>query len=158
MNTKELNEIVTKLEHWCSYQDRSIFEAIQKLDGFGVFGDQRDKVIQQLKSNRFLDERRFVESYVQGKFRMKGWGKIKIQNFLKQKHRVATPLIEEVFEEMDQQAYREKVRSLLILKLESLPDDISWSKKKEKCFRNLQSKGYELNLIFEIWETLSRDN
>ena len=52
-------------------------EVNKKLNKLGVYGDEIDKYLCHLTDNNFLNETRFSENYVRGKFNNKGWGKIK---------------------------------------------------------------------------------
>ena len=63
-----LLEIQKKLEHYCSYQERCHQEVSKKLKELGVFGTTIDKVISHLIEQNYLNETRFAEHFVHGKF------------------------------------------------------------------------------------------
>ena len=62
------NEAKLKLESWCAYQDRCSSEVILKLKSFELSSDQEQKLIDYLTLNRFLDDQRYADSIVSGKF------------------------------------------------------------------------------------------
>ena len=53
-------------------------EIAQKLNKLGILGDDMEGYISHLIDNNFLNEKRFAESYVRGKFNNNSWGRIKI--------------------------------------------------------------------------------
>ena len=139
-------EAKAKLESLCAYQERCQFEIDQKLITWKFPEDQRNQLIAHLISNKFIDEQRFAEAFVSGKFRIKKWGRIKITSHLKQKH-ISNYSIQKGLKEIDLDQYWETLLYLANKKkneLELKKGDF-WDK-KAKTFRFLQSKGYESDL------------
>ena len=68
------NSVKKKIEFYCVYQERCKMEVTQKLKKLGVFGDDLDDYIHHLTDNNFLNEQRFTECYVRGKFNNNNWG------------------------------------------------------------------------------------
>jgi regulatory protein len=64
-----------KLKHYCTYQERSHYEVIQKLWELAVRKSDHDEIIATLIDEDYLNEERFAIQYAGGKFRMKQWGK-----------------------------------------------------------------------------------
>ena len=81
-----LKEVETKLQYYCSYQDRCHKEVHEKLKTFNIIPEGVDQIISNLISENFLNETRFCESFVRGKFKIKNWGKIRIINELKRRN------------------------------------------------------------------------
>jgi len=74
-----------KIKHYCAYQERSHYEAKQKLYSFGLYKNEVEDLLSKLIEEDYLNEERFAELFAGGKFRMKQWGKVKITYELKQK-------------------------------------------------------------------------
>ena len=72
------NFIKKRVEFYCAYQERCRVEVIQKLKKLKIYGDSIEEYIAHLINNDFLNEKRFAESYVRGKFNNNNWGKIRI--------------------------------------------------------------------------------
>ena len=74
-----------KLKHYCGYQERSHQEAKEKLYSFGLYKQEVEELLSRLIEENYLNEERFAVAFAGGKFRMKGWGKVKILHALKEK-------------------------------------------------------------------------
>lgn len=135
-----------KAESYCAYQERAQQEVRDKLYSWGLHSNDVEQIISDLISDNFLNEERFAKAFVLGKFRMKGWGKIKIVQHLKAK-RISKPLIQIALREIDLDDYEEKLSELISKKIKVDPTSLTL-KEKAKLIRYLQSKGYENDLIF----------
>ncbi len=143
------SEAIIKIESWCAYQDRCTFEVEQKLTSWNIPLEQQSEIIKYLLSNRFLDDKRFVESFVSGKFKIKRWGKIKIKHHLIQK-RIDKVSIQEGLKTIDLDAYLETMKHLAQKKfLEKKVKDDLWAIRR-RVITYLASKGYESDLIHDV--------
>ena len=79
-----------KLEYYCAYQERCHKEVIAKLRTLGMIPSVIDKIISELIKANYLNETRFTQSFVRGKFRIKKWGKNRILQELKVRDRTMT--------------------------------------------------------------------
>jgi len=142
------SEALVKMESWCAYQDRCTFEVEQKLASWNIPEEQQNEIILHLQSNLFLDDNRFVESFVSGKFKIKRWGKLKIKHHLIQK-RIDKNQIQQGLKLIDMDAYLDTMKHLAQRKyLEKKPKEDYWAIKRRVC-TYLASKGYESDLIHE---------
>ena len=143
------SEAIIKIESWCAYQDRCTFEVEQKLTSWNIPLEQQSEIIKHLLSNRFLDDKRFVESFVSGKFKIKRWGKINIKHHLIQK-RIDKVSIQEGLKTIDLDAYLETMKHLAQKKfLEKKVKDDLWAIRR-RVITYLASKGYESDLIHDV--------
>ena len=139
------NKARAKAESYCAYQERSHFEVKTKLFEWGLFSKDVNEVICELIANNFLNEERFALAYSSGKFNIKGWGKNKIKQGLRLKN-VSEPLIKKALNSLDEDAYSEKLKSVLIKK-RSLIKEKERYKIKYKLHQYALSRGYESDLI-----------
>ncbi len=143
----EKNQALAKAEAFCAYQERSQDEVRQKLYSWNLRSDQVEEMICNLIETNFLNEERFASAYALGKFRMKGWGKIRIKQGLKLK-KVSPRLIEKSLKQIDADEYFERLCSILAKKAALTEGSDAYSK-RQKLFQYLLSKGYESDLIFD---------
>ena len=80
---KEEKLIIDKIKSYCQYQERCTKEVRKKLYALKASTESIEKIISFLKHNDFLKDERFVQFFIQGKLRIKKWGKIKLKYELK---------------------------------------------------------------------------
>ena len=97
-------EAKRKVESYCAYQERSQQEVRDKLFELGLHLVDVENIICYLIEENFLNEERFAKAYALGKFRIKGWGKIKITQGLKLKN-VSPALIKIGLKQIDMDDY-----------------------------------------------------
>jgi regulatory protein len=135
--------ILKKLKRFCSYQERSHKQVLQKLNKFKIPKNEIEKIISTLISADFLNETRFSICFARGKFKIKKWGKIKIKNQL-YKQNISEWNINKAISEIDEIEYLETF-NLLFKKYWNMNKDHILCKKK--VYNTLKSKGWENSLI-----------
>jgi regulatory protein len=106
-----------------------------------------DNVIVELIKDDFLNEERFVFSFVRGKFRIKKWGKIKLRNELFQRN-ITSFLINNAIGQINDNDYMETFDEIALKKFNNLNNETDLSSKK-KFVTYLQYRGWETDLIFK---------
>ncbi|WP_437918634.1 regulatory protein RecX [Sphingobacterium sp. LRF_L2] len=141
-----------KAESYCAYQERAQQEVRDKLYSWGLHQNETENIIAALIEENFLNEERFAKAYALGKFRMKGWGKIKIRQHLKAK-KITEPLLKIALREIDPDEYEKKLTETIDKKTIHNTNKLSLNE-KAKLIRFLQTKGFENDLIFDKTEKL----
>lgn len=142
------NQARLKAQQFCAYQERAQQEVRNKLYNWGLYTNEVEEVIADLITENFLNEERFAYAFTSGKFNIKAWGKLKIKQHLKQKM-VSPRLIKEALENIDNDAYYNKLEGLLEKKAAILKENDPF-KRKNKLAQYAAGKGYESDLIFDI--------
>ena len=142
-----LTEIQKKLEHYCAYQERCHHEVSQKLKELGVFGTRMDTIISHLIEQNFLNETRFAEQFVRGKFNIKKWGKRRLLRELKERH-ISDWNIKNAMKEISDKAYWE-CGQVLAEKFWAAHQNRPLVVKKKKVWNAMQYRGWETELIME---------
>lgn len=137
-----------KAQSFCAYQERSQHEVRSKLYDWGLPPRDVEMIISELIEENFLNEERFAEAYTLGKFRIKGWGRIRIKQGLKLKQ-VPEKLIAKSLLKIDGSDYLDKLRSLLEKKSATLSEKDHF-KRRYKLLTYASAKGYEKDLIFDL--------
>lgn len=141
-------EIKQKMLNYCVYQDRCHYEVEQKMRDFLLIPEAKDEILLYLIQERYLDEERFVRSYIRGKFYMKHWGRYKIQLNLKQKQ-ISEKLISRCWDEIDDNDYKKTIRNFIEKQQDSIKEANTF-KKKNKIIKFLISKGFEYEVILDV--------
>jgi regulatory protein len=148
-----LLEAKVKLEALCAYQERCSFELEKKMQLWGLDPENQRILLADLITNNFLNEERFAEAFVSGRINIKKWGRIKIKMELKRKF-ISDYSINKAIASIDGDAYWNNLKHLTIQKSRLLKQEKDAFKKKVKLFRFLNSKGYEQDLIHEVYQEL----
>jgi regulatory protein len=153
MNSSEhffsLEEAKSKIEYWCSYRDRSVYETAHKLQSYGQHEKDIDKIISYLKEYDFLDDERFTQSYVSGKFRINQWGRKKIYAGILSKH-VDRECIQNALQSIDDDDYRKTIDQLIEKKNRLLSTDKDSWKKKQKILQFIIGRGFEYDIVQDV--------
>jgi regulatory protein len=139
---------LAKAEHFCAYQERSQQEVRDKLYELGLYPDAVERIIGKLIEGNFLNEERFARAYVQGKFNMKAWGRVKIKQGLKLK-RVPEKLINKALQTIDGDIYLQKLELLIDKKAMQITENDTF-KRRYKLIQYAMSRGFEADLINDV--------
>jgi regulatory protein len=137
----------SNIERYCAYQERCHDEVRTKLLSHGIYGDFLEELISDLIQNNFLNEERFAFMYAGGKFRIKRWGRIKIQQALKLKG-VSAYSIRVALEQIKDEDYAEAIRYWINKRCET--EFLSDYETKADVIRFIQSKGFETDRIMQV--------
>ena len=112
-------EALSKLEHYCAYQERCHHDVRYKLVSLGIRGDELEQIISHLVQENYLDETRYAKAFSRGKLRMNAWGWQKIRLALKRKH-ISEYDVDQAKKEMADVGYRQVLATVLHKKNDQL--------------------------------------
>jgi regulatory protein len=145
------NEILKRLEYFCAYQERCEYDVLEKVKKFGLQNPEKtEMLIKRLQKDGFLDQKRFVNSYITGKISIKKWGVNKIRAGLVQK-RIEPVIIARGIMEIDAGLYQENLQALFEKKILALKDYKTDYQQKSKVIRYLSGKGYSSEEIYRLF-------
>ena len=145
-------QAIQRIRHYCAYQERAQQEVRDKLYELGMTMDEVEEIMSDLIAENFLNEERFATQFAGGHFRIKGWGKVKIQHALQQK-RVSSYNIKISLKAIDEEAYLHTLQSLATKKWNSLKGERGLSRMaKTQAF--LHQRGFEPILYQPIVQNL----
>ncbi|WP_028870747.1 regulatory protein RecX [Psychroserpens burtonensis] len=145
--TYTVDEAQKKLEHYCAYQERCHKEVTQKLYDMKMIPEARDKIIVHLLQHNFLNEERFAQAYTRGKFRIKKWGKQRIQIELKRRD-ISKTIITIALKEISDVDYYNTFHALAEKKAETIRETNA-QKKRKKLADYLFYRGWESHLVYD---------
>ena len=142
-----VDEALSKLQKYCSYQDRCHKEVEQKLKEMQMISEASDQIIMALIEGDYLNEERFALAFVRGKFKIKKWGRHRLTSELKQRN-ISKYLIDKALKQISEAAYKASFDSLAHKKVASIIG-VSAFKKKKKLADYLLYRGWESSMVYE---------
>jgi regulatory protein len=145
MTNENLKEFHKKMAVLCSRTEQCSPDIHKKIIAAGFNSEDADSIISNLKKENFINDERYVNSYISEKFRINRWGKVKMKYYLKMKG-LDEDLIKKGLDGMDQEEYRK----VLINTLKEKAGKVKKKNKFEKMgqiIRFAQNRGFEPELI-----------
>ena len=103
----------------CAKSEVAVSDARRSLVRWGVAEADRQRIVDTLLRERFIDERRYAEAYVREKTGLSHWGVYKIRAALRAKQ-IPEMLIEEALRQIDPQFMRGKLEEQLRRKMQAI--------------------------------------
>lgn len=143
------NQALSKIKHFCAYQERCHSEVKEKLYGFGLNKNEVDEILSRLIEENYLNEERFATQFAGGKFRIKKWGRVKIKYELRKKQ-VSDYCIKKALAAIDDKDYVKILQKIFTDKLKTLKGEKNIFIKKRKLQDHILQKGFESELIHKL--------
>ena len=138
------DQAYVKIRHYCAFQERTHQEVKMKLHGYGVGWGDIGGLVSRLIEEGFLNEERFAAAFVGGKFRMKQWGRKKIEMELRKKQVSEYNIKVALRDEIDPAEYEKTIMKVLEKKWQSIrPEKDSMYTKQAKTRTYLFQRGFE---------------
>jgi regulatory protein len=137
-----------KAMKYCAYQERCQQEVRDKLYSFGLWPDAVEKIIGELIEQNFINEERFAKSYVGGKFRIKHWGRKKIELSLKRKG-ISTFCINKGLSEINDKEYIKTLKEIINKHLKTSKES-NLLKRNYKVAQYCISRGFEGDIVWDL--------
>ncbi|WAC00862.1 regulatory protein RecX [Lacinutrix neustonica] len=147
IKTHTVEEATKKLEHYCAYQERCHQEVRQKLKNMNMIPEAIDVIIVHLLEHNYLNEARFAQTYVSGKFRIKKWGRRRLLLELK-KREISKFNVNQALKEISEDEYLSVFDALAEKRVHSMHES-NMLKKKKKLIDYLLYRGWEAHLVYE---------
>ena len=138
-------EAMVKAAAYCAYQERTQQEVRDKLYSYGLTPDEVEELIVRLSQEKFIDEERYAQAYVRGKYGLKKWGRRKIMQGLKGKG-ISDYCIKQGLKEIDPEVYEQNLLQLLEKKNATEKEKNPYHRRQKLAYF-LLSKGYENDLV-----------
>jgi len=137
-------QLYDKLTAFCAYQERCKKDVMQKMKKLDIAADEQVYYVERLVNENFLDEARFVRSYINAHVK-KHWGKNKIKAGLFNKQ-IKSDLIKEYLDQIADENYEQKINDVVALKWPKIKGE-TLLQRKAKLIQYLMGKGYEYKKI-----------
>ena len=146
-------DVLDKMAKYCAYQERCVKDVRDKLKTYDIPQEERDKILEYLLDNRFVNDERFAKSFVKGKVNQSGWGLNKIRFHLMRKG-IDKELIDEALGQTDEEVYRQRLSDILMTKAKNVKAESDYERKRKLAAYAMQ-KGFESHLVWEVLKDLA---
>jgi len=146
--------ILKKVKMYCAKTERSTLDVklyLQKLEVNSE--DIIEKIINNLKSENFINEERYIRAFINDKFKLNKWGKYKIKQSLLSKGFDENDIDKLINETINEEEYKNTLTEIIEKKKKLLKKDDT-NVIKQKISKFALSKGYEPDLIKTIVESI----
>jgi regulatory protein len=155
-STYSLEEFKGKMEAYCAYQDRCHKEVEEKLRAYDLIPEAREMILLHLLEEGFLNEERFARSFARGKFRIKKWGRMRIERELRSRD-ISSYNIKQGLSEIDPDDYEQTLFELSEKKFQQTHEKHPL-KKRKKVADFLLRRGFESQKVYAVLLELEKEN
>ena len=148
MANESYNRALKRAMSLCAGREICLSDIKQKLNAWGVEDQDKQKIINRLIEDKFIDDRRYALAFVKDKFTYNKWGKIKLSAALRMKN-IAVESIREALDSIDEEIYRAALKSIITNHRKTLKSKSPYDL-KGKLLRYGLSKGFESHLIYDL--------
>ena len=138
-------EALQKLSALCARAEHSSGEMLEKMRRWQLSEDARERVLDRLIDEKFVDDERFARLFVREKIRFDRWGRRKIEQALYQKG-VASDISRRVLDEVDDEAYVAELKKLIAAKRRSVQAQSDYEM-RAKLTKYALGRGFGYNVI-----------
>jgi regulatory protein len=143
---ERLKKAKSYIARYCAIGERSPWQISTKLEKIGLNPTEITRILDMLRAEDFLNERRFACAFANDKLQFNSWGKKKIKIELR-RHQVETDLIEEALGQISKELYAEKISQVLKSKLKQLSSEDDLRIKKKKMIAYAMQKGFDFEPV-----------
>lgn len=143
---EEDQKLYAKLMRFCSYRERSTKEVREKAQKLGIAPYRMPEFIELLILEGFLDDSRFAQLYVSGKWRIKSWGKQKIIMGLAEKG-ISINQAKPFLDAIDPEDYSSRLKAMLQKKFVEVKDKTN---PRDRLYHFGRQKGFEVPVLLPV--------
>jgi len=141
-----------KLCHFCEYQERCRYDVSKKCYTLKIPKAEVSGYLEQLEKSGFLNEKRYIKTFIDSHFTKKKWGAAKIRAALSSKG-LKESQYKDLLKEIDQEDYYATALKLAEKKTTSIKSK-SPQDHRLKLMRFLMSKGFESAVIGRVMKKI----
>ncbi|MDR0746234.1 MAG: RecX family transcriptional regulator [Mediterranea sp.] len=145
MSTIKEEIAIKRIADYCAKSERSRADAYEKLKKWGFDNKMIESILHALEMSGFINDDRFIRSFVNDKFRLNKWGRLKIAQALALRKIPAT-VYQPYLNNIDEDEYVATLKYLLNMKRRSIQGR-NKKDKEAKLVRFAISRGFEMRYI-----------
>lgn len=137
----------------CSRKEYSPFDISEKLFRLRFSNEVIDKIIGKLKNENYINEERYVRSFVSDKLLINRWGVKKIEMHLRYKQ-LSQNVIDDILSEYSNTELNSSLQSILIKKWSQIKGESNYEK-NGKLIKYALGRGFEMDDIIKCINSLN---
>ena len=151
---KTAEQALASLMRLCARAERSSGDAMRLMATWMVPEGDRQRVLQRLIKDRFIDDSRYAEAFVREKSNLSAWGEYKIRATLRRKG-IADEIINNALLQMPTEQNIERLTERLKRKMRTIKYDTTYQL-KTKLIRHALSLGFSMDDVLKCVEEVMR--
>ena len=151
---KTAEQALASLMRLCARAERSSGDAMRLMATWMVPDGDRQRVLQRLIKDRFIDDSRYAEAFVREKSNLSAWGEYKIRATLRRKG-IADEIINSALLQMPTEQNIERLTERLKRKMRTIKYDTTYQL-KTKLIRHALSLGFSMDDVLKCVEEVMR--
>ena len=144
---KTPDEALAALQRLCARAEKSQEDARRLMRGWGLAEPDRERVLNRLVQERFINDARYAEAFVREKMRMSSWGAYKIRAALGRK-KIEKSIIDSALQQMGDTDMTARLRQQLARKARTVKYSTPYEL-KTKLIRYGLSLGYDYETVLD---------
>ena len=152
---KTAEQALASLMRLCARAERSSGDAMRLMATWMVPEGDRQRVLQRLIKDRFIDDSRYAEAFVREKSNLSAWGEYKIRATLRRKG-IADEIINNALLQMPTEQNIERLTERLKRKMRTIKYNTTYQL-KTKLIRHALSLGFTMDDVLKCVEEVMRD-
>lgn len=141
----QVQQAYSKMAQLCSRSEQCSADIRRKILAYEIVDEIVDEMIEKLIEEKYIDDERFVRAYVNDKFKINKWGKVKMRHYLRQKG-LSDQVIEMGLDQINEEKYKVLLVKTMKAKAKSVKDKDKFTKMGQ-VIRYAQNRGFEPQLI-----------
>ena len=152
---KTENDAYLTLAALCAQAEHCQYEMLEKMRRWELPDDAQARVMAKLIKERYVDDERYAQAFVNDKIRYNKWGRRKVEQALWQKH-IDDDIRQRVLDEVDDSEYLAVLKPLLQQKRRSTKAANDYEL-NQKLVRFAVSRGFTFDIIRQCLEVDEED-
>lgn len=146
-------EALRKLGDLCARGEHCSGEMAEKLRKWGIATDAQERIIDKLIDYKYIDDERFIRSFVRDKIVFNKWGRRKIEQALWQK-RIPQYISQPILDEIEPEEYLNVLHQLLKSKYSTIKAETDYERSM-KLIKYAVGRGFTLDIIRQCIDDVS---
>lgn len=149
-------EALNKMMAYCASAEHCRAELTEKMQRWGLAYDAVNRIADRLENEKFIDEERYCQAFINDKYKFAKWGKVKIAQALQLK-KIPPYVYNLMLNNIDEEEYLGILRKLLDSKRKSVRASTPFEQ-NGKLIRFALSRGFEMKDIRRCMEVPEEEN